>query len=310
MNPVVVALDGSRFAEVALPLGRKLAEAMGGELHLVHVLGTPLPGAFHPEESLLFETHMRGQAGRYLEEQAAWQRSRGPLEVRTQLLPGEQGVAPALAEYAAQAGARWLVLTTHGAGGVSRMIRGSVADALARGARTPLLFVRPWDPTDSLEPGEPRLRWILVPLDGSEEAEAALAPAAELARAVRASLSLVRVVPPRAASGMRQRKRVGAGSTAIEREAAFYLEERVEELRERGVAAESWLVASANPAAGVLTAAVERGADLILMATHGRSGLQRALLGGVTDEVLQKATAPLAVVRPQADQATLAERAI
>jgi nucleotide-binding universal stress UspA family protein len=295
---VVVPLDGSDFSEAALPMGRLLAQLTGAELHLVHVMQTPAVSALHPEDRLSFETQLQRQAFLYVDELAAAERAKGSVPVACELLAGERGVAPALCEYAVRARARWIVLTTHGVGGVSRLVMGSVAEALSRMARTPLMLLRPWDVTGSLAPAERRFKWILVPLDGSPEAEAALAPASELARATGAALSLVQIVPSVGEADSRIGRAAG-GATRPDTEAALYLERLAERLGKEGVEAQSWVVANVDPAAGILTAAVERSADLIVMATHGRGGIERVILGSVADDVLRKTTLPLALVRPE-----------
>jgi nucleotide-binding universal stress UspA family protein len=297
-GPVVVPLDGSSFAEVAVPMGRVLAEMSGGDLHLVHMMAVPVPGGFHPEEQLTLGEHVRSRSLRYLQEVAGPELSiagRPPVTVQ---LEGTKGVARAIAEYASGVDASWVVLTTHGAGGLSRWLTGSVADGLARVATTPLLLLRPWDTTGNLAKGERRFRRILVPLDGSEESEAALAPATELARMFEAPVSLVRVVPPRATSGALHGVRLIAGTAGMEAEAGLYLEDKVEDLRLLGVGAEAGPVAHTNPADGILTAAVERGADAIVLSTHGRGGFERLVLGSVASEVLREARVPLVLVHP------------
>jgi nucleotide-binding universal stress UspA family protein len=304
-GPIVVPLDGSDFAEVALSLGSLLAELTHSALHLVHVIRPPIASAFHPEEQLSAESAFRRAAFRYVEDVAAVERMRATVPVVCALLTNEHGVAATLSQYATEVSARWIVLTTHGAGGLSRLVLGSVADDLTRTSRTPLMFLRPWDVTAMMAPSERRFRWILIPLDGSREAEAALEPAAELARATRASLSLVQVVPPGQVSTPRAGTSASGGAVASE--AALYLEGIVEDLRASRLSAESWVVANSDVAAGVLTAAVERSADLIVMATHGRHGLERVIVGSVGDEVLRKTTLPLALVRPRALGAVLDE---
>jgi nucleotide-binding universal stress UspA family protein len=299
-GPIVVPLDGSSFAEVALPMGRRLAERMAGELHLVHVVTSPVPPPFHPEEQLALDDHVRSRSRGYLERTGAGLAGEGWLGVRTSLLGGESGVAEAIAEYARAQGASWIVLATHGAGGLSRWIQGSVADDLARMAQTPLFFLRPWDTTGELAREERPIRRILVPLDGSAEAEAALGPAAALAGSFAAALDLVRIVSPRAQSSDPHEGSLPTVGVEIDPEAAAYLEERLAPLRAGGLTAEAWPAAHHDVADGILSEATARKADLVVMSTHGRGGLTRAVIGSVADRVLKKGAVPLALVRPDA----------
>ena len=196
--PVVVPLDGSGFAEAALQMARLLASLTGGEIHLVHVTPTATADAFHPDERLTVEAHMRNGSAYYLEARAREMSARDGPVARTAVLDDGGGVAHAVAEYAESVEAGWIVLTTHGAGGFKRLLAGSVAQELAKVASTRLLLVRSWDTTVSLGPGERRIRRILIAVDGTPESESALGPARELAQAFGAWAVLVRVIPPRA----------------------------------------------------------------------------------------------------------------
>lgn len=135
---------------------------------------------------------------------------------------------------------------------------------------------------------------ILVPLDGSALAEAALPPARRLARLTGARVVLVRV----AEAGMTLRNPLAAQDRAV-RAARAYLRHVARDLgtmSTRGPAV-SIDVRVGDPAAGIATAAQTHGADVIAMSTHGRSGLGRMVLGSVADRVLHATTVPLLLVR-------------
>jgi len=305
-GPIVVPLDGSSFAEVALPMGRLLSQTTGAELHLVHVMTPPLAPAFHPEEQLKLDRHVRDRSQQYLAAQA--RAADGGAAAHTAVLAGDHGVAEALTGYAAEQGASWIVQTTHGAGGLSRWMWGSVAADVARLAPCGVLFLRPWDVTGTLTPEQSRFNRILLPLDGSEEAEAAIGPAIDFAKSVGAALDLVRVVPPHPQMGLHGLSLLH-GSAEIDDEAAAYLLERVKEVRLAGIDAEPIRVVNEEPAEGILFAARELGSDAVVMSTHGRGGMERAVLGSVADRVLQKVTLPLALVRTRVPAAATDEGA-
>jgi nucleotide-binding universal stress UspA family protein len=142
---------------------------------------------------------------------------------------------------------------------------------------------------------------ILVPLDGSDLAELALPHARELAHRLQARVWLIRVVPPvfqpvlpppamaidLAASALAQTERL----------AEEYLEQVRAQLAADGLTVHS-LVARGDPATEVLAAARDVQARLIAMATHGRSGLARWVLGSVAAKVLSAASIPVLLVRP------------
>ena len=144
-----------------------------------------------------------------------------------------------------------------------------------------------------------KLDRIMVALDGSGLAEAALWSALDLAEKNGATLSLLRAVEIHALPGT---DKVEAQVTAI-REAEEYLAAVVRRLADRGVRRAEPHVWYGPPAAAIVEAANVQKADLIVMSTHGRSGLGRLILGSVAESVLRGTTTPILIVR--ADSAPL-----
>jgi nucleotide-binding universal stress UspA family protein len=144
-----------------------------------------------------------------------------------------------------------------------------------------------------------KLDRILVALDGSGLAEAALWSALDLAEKNGATLSLVRAAE---IHGLPGTDKVEAQVTAI-REAEDYLAAVVRRLADRGFRRAETHVWYGPPAAAIVEAATTQRADLIVMSTHGRSGLGRLILGSVAESVLRGTTAPILIVR--ADSAPL-----
>jgi nucleotide-binding universal stress UspA family protein len=304
---IVLPLDGSSFAEEALPLAAHLARDADVDLHLVHVI-RPAPDVDFksPGDDLAWRTEVREAASAALGERVARLRKSGVLaraEVR------EGNVVEALIESCREHDADLVVLTTHGAGGFRRWWLGSVADALLRRGDTPLLLVRPWDDTSDRPDGEPRFRTVVVPLDGSRAAEAILPHVQWLRDARDARLILVRVVP----SPLEVGSLYGIPSVRMEgeahrwqREAAgAYLEEvaaRLEDTRGEAPPPELRVVEASSAAEGVLDAARTHGADLVALATRGRSGLGRTVVGSVADKVIRGASVPVLAVRPGDDE--------
>lgn len=150
---------------------------------------------------------------------------------------------------------------------------------------------------------------ILVPVDGSPISEAGWSVACDLAERVRGQLFLLEVVetlrPARLAPiielslGPRWVEVVSAAATH-ERNAHRYLTQLLEEAPT--VDAEA-LVRAGDPVRQILSVAAEVGADLIVMSTHGRSGLARMLVGSVAEEVLRTAPVPVMLVGPRAGSA-------
>jgi nucleotide-binding universal stress UspA family protein len=144
-----------------------------------------------------------------------------------------------------------------------------------------------------------KLDKILVALDGSILAEAALSSALDLAEKNDGTLSLLRAAEAYALPGT---DKVEAQVTAI-REAEEYLAAVVRRLADRGFRRVETHVWYGPAAAAIVEAAAAQKADMIVMSTHGRSGLGRLILGSVTESVLRGTTIPILIVR--ADSAPL-----
>lgn len=300
INTVMVPLDGSSFAEEALPLAEELARRFAAELHLVHVIRPAADIDLNvANRDLQWSLTVRDGVEGYLEEHADRIRAQG-ISTLTSVLEGT--VAQALAEYAESEGVDLLVLTTHGAGGARRWWLGSVTDGLLRTSEKDLLLVRPWDDTEDRSLELPRFERILVPLDGSELAESALEPARELAEKFGAELLLARVVPApvelTAVSGVPGVPLAGEGHRARVQEANEYLTQVLETVGDGP--ARALVVEASGAAEGVVDRARTEGADLIALTTHGRGGLARAVLGSVTDKVIRSSHLPVLVTRPKA----------
>lgn len=149
VNTIAVPLDGSLLAEAALPRAVQVARALGAGIHLLQVPQVPMqptghvaPGAgldWVPE--LLAEATREAQA--YLDEQAERLRAEGLTVSAQQEALGIEGVAGAVLEAVRRRPAELLMLTSHGRGGLRRLVLGSVTDALLRKTELPIWVVRP-----------------------------------------------------------------------------------------------------------------------------------------------------------------------
>jgi nucleotide-binding universal stress UspA family protein len=148
---------------------------------------------------------------------------------------------------------------------------------------------------------------ILVPLDGSELAETALAPALELRDKLGSKLILLRAVEPAShhlvqAPGVFESPSAAVANveliqkmTEAEREEArTYLENVRERVGDKNVEA---ILVEADPTDAVVDTAQERGAGLIVMSSHGRGGLGKLIFGSVADGVLKRSKAPVLLIR-------------
>lgn len=152
-----------------------------------------------------------------------------------------------------------------------------------------------------------QIRRILVPLDGSERAERALPLAISVARATQASVTLARVIQTSAWGGPRLGDLIAPQviTEILEdeaREARRYLDGVAERLRARQIATVSTVIEHGEPGAALLETERAAGTDLVVMATHGRTGLGRAAVGSVADHILRKGMAPVLLVRAAGEQ--------
>jgi nucleotide-binding universal stress UspA family protein len=319
LRRIVVALDGSDLAESALPYAENLARLSGGTLVLVDVVAsgetlesfdTENPGVFRPivtvpspEDDLLIVREVMTEARDYLDTLARDQVQRG-LKVETVVVAGD--AAETLIEEATLRHADLIVMSTHGRSGLGRWLYGSVAESVIELTPVPVLLVRSGLPWRGSPPPGSKVR-LLVPLDGSPIAENALGVATDLARVLDAEVFLVRIVPSAPASMTGETLRFGGteprhASDSYERDAESYLETIATRLREEGLTVAT-AVADDDPPAGILAAAEATGAAMIVMATHGRTGLGRAILGSVALDLVRQGTRPVLLVRPTSEPA-------
>ena len=297
---ILVPLDGTPVAEQALIPATSIARASGAHLHLATVLMPPLMGL--PE--LPSEASLGTIEADYLEATAARVQAAGVASVSTKLLRVDN-TARALEEHRAEVGAGLTVMASHGRGAVERAWLGSVADRFVRTSEAPVLLVRA-TPGAGATPdlsADVRFDRVLVPLDGSEFSEAALEPAAALGGATDTRYVLLRIIEPPYAPGAAL---LPAGfefpeeqAEALRREAEAELDAVAKRLGALGHAVEAVAEFSAPIALGILRFAKNRKADVIAIATHGRGGITRALLGSVADKVIRGADSPVLIVRPR-----------
>jgi nucleotide-binding universal stress UspA family protein len=299
-HSILVPLDGSPFAEQAVPLAAGLARHAGSRLRLalVHQLPAVIPDAAS-DAFVSLELATRKSEHDYLHGFAEKLRGSGTEVAAAVTLSGFTG--PALRAYVKELGVDLVVMATHGRGGIQRAWLGSVADYMIRNLDVPVLLVRPAEQGAPVSPEQGKGQ-ILVPLDGSPLAEEVLEPAAELAKALDAEVTLLQVVQP-AMLGEGLMLPVPSvyddGLTELSRDQAEdYVRSVAERLRERGLRASGVAVIGWNAASTILSAARPEQTSLLAVATHGRGGLRRLALGSVADKLVRGADVPVLVYHP------------
>jgi nucleotide-binding universal stress UspA family protein len=295
LTHLLVPLDGSRLAEAALPATAALVARLSGRVTLLHVVERNPPRAVHGERHLGEPAEARA----YLDEVARRAFPAGAAVAVHVHEGAPNDVVQSIVAHAAEFAPDLIVMCTHGRGGLGRVLFGSIAQQVIAKGSTPVLLVRP-----TAEGHAPPFacRRVLVPLDGSPAHAIDLPLAENLGRAVGATLHLMAVVPTRAtltgeqAAAGQLLPRATAEMLEVQREEVeAYLADEAGRLGAAGVTVETE-VCRGDPAAAIQECAARIGADLLVLASHGRNGLDAFLAGSVASTVARQATTPLLVV--------------
>jgi nucleotide-binding universal stress UspA family protein len=321
---ILVPLDGSARAENAVPVAARLARVANGTVVLVEVANPhPEYGPYMDAPGLVPAAIEQeyNDAQEYLKT-IAQRPDLASIGTETAVVSGPVGDAILAAAQAHKADL--IIMMSHGRTGFSRWVLGSVAEHVTRHAPIPVLVLRDAGPRlmgPVSESGRPVA--AVVPLDGSPLAEAAVQPAVELVAALAAPeqgtvhlLQVVEIPLPAREPG----RYVRLDEQGVElREGAHddaraYLDNVAQRLREaltpqHRVTITSSVAFDVDPAEGIIDSAEGHGDiqrpvleprfDVIVMATHGRGGLERWAMGSVTNSVLKGTQLPLLVVRPR-----------
>jgi nucleotide-binding universal stress UspA family protein len=289
---ILIPLDGSPLAEAVLPAAFGVASRCGSTVTLLHVLEHNAPETVHGQPHL----NDIEQARRYLSGVAnRYQESNVPIELHVHENQ-EHNVARSIAEHAGELSVDLIALATHGSGGLRGFLFGSIAQQTLRQTSVPVLLVRP-DANGALPSS---LRKVLVPLDGTAQAQFALPVAVMLATVANATLHLVRVVPtvgsiqstsgaatfsPSATAALLdiEGKQAGEALNSLRTEIPTSLR-MTQEVRRGDVVEE------------LLEGVEEAGADLVVMSTHGRAGLEGLWTGSVASRLIGRLAHPIILV--------------
>ena len=289
-HKILLPLDGSPLAEHVLDHIGWLATPAQTELCLVSVIESWRYAAASPDFALAdLITPVRLGMQEYLQTQQTKLQAAG-YQVATHVIEGD--AASVILNLVQTEGIDLVAMSSHGRSGFVRWALGSVAERVIHGAQIPVFLVR-----ETTEPRQSKLQTILLPLDGSVTAEQALPEAQALAKANQAHLLLVQVIQKLDEGSQRLlfKDETAAKATFAEwrGQAEAYLAAVAARVTASGVACD-YRVAVDNPDRAIC--AMSNHADLIVMGTHGRSGLARWVYGSVANKVLRGASCPLLLV--------------
>ncbi|MFC4987912.1 universal stress protein [Saliphagus infecundisoli] len=283
-GPILVPTDGSEPADAALEHAIDIAADTGATVHALYVADTNEPSLVRVGAEV--EDVLEEEGQEVIEAARARAAGRG-VDVDDRVIQGQP--RNVILEYAATEGVSMVVMGAHGRDGIGEYLLGSTTERVANACEVPVLTVRTGEGTRRTYPYEA----VLVPTDGSEHARAALELGAAVAARHGASLHLLSIVDELPET-------IDAGTVAlsedVERTYEEHLGEAAEIAREAGVEDVVTAVESGSVPREVVAYA-EDGIDLVAMGTHGRSGLDRYLLGSFTDRVVRTSPAPVLTTR-------------
>ena len=286
LRTILCPVDFSPGSRHAMRVAIRLAREAKAHLALVHVWHVPAlatagevpidPGTI---QALVDDaTRLLADAGREATEL-------GAPDVATTLRNGSPWSA--IVELAEHERPDLIVMGTHGRGGVSRFLVGSVAESVVRHAPCGVLVVR-----GDAEPAP--YRDLLCPVDFSDGARLALDRAAELAAPGGRGIELLHVVEvPNAYSWHASL----AAPVGVEDRARGSLAEWADQLRAKTRVEVTTRVQLGSPATAIVNALSERPFDLVVMGSHGRTGVRRLLLGSVAERTVRHAPCSVLVAR-------------
>lgn len=278
---ILVPLDGSPLSDRMVGQVRRLLVREGVEVALLNVVDprAVVPGEASPQ-----------RAARVHLERMAHELTAQGARVSVHVLEGD--AAEVITDQARALDAELVAMCSHGRSGVSRLLRGSVAERVLRRCTRPVFLATP----AALDRAGPEARFgrILVPLDGSELAEQILPVVSAFARRFESEVLLLRVEWSLAAVSGPYAPDVAHLRPLAEVEAS--LQPARKRLEAEGVRVRT-LAAYGPEATEILDTAEREHVDLIAMSTHGRSGLSRWMYGSVAEHVLRHCHRPLLVRR-------------
>lgn len=291
---ILVPLDGSELAEVALPYAEELAGRLRADVVLAHVYESE-DEEYHRMHELYINKvaeNVRRGVNKY-----GKNGDDRHIEVETAFLVGHP--AEQIVDYSDENDVDLIVIATHGRSGIRRWFLGSIAAKVVRAAKQPVALIRA---EGAVQKGKkPLIDNVLLPLDGSKESETAIPYIEELAAKLKAKVTLVHVtartyfvysIPGETI----QMPFTPEDMDRFKEKAQHYLETVASAFDKKGVEARAEVAVGSAPDE-IIRMAEEMSNGIVAMATHGRSGISRWAFGSTADKVLHAGNTPVLLVR-------------
>lgn len=288
-DTILVPTDGSTAAETATQTALTLAQRFDASIHAITITDRDdVPADVAPEA-----IKERTQRGEKTLATFADQAAKAGVTTMTHGIETTAPTHQAIIDYATDHDADLIVMGTHGRTGLNRLVLGSVTERTLRVSPIPVLTVHE---DTSLDPD---VETVLVPTDGSDAACIAADHGIGLAAATDAAMHVVHVVDLTAVSGELASAELFDALEETGQKAVDAVIDRADEANLHAIEAS---ILSGTPARALLNYVDERDIDLVVMGTHGRTGLSRYLLGSVTEKIVRLADLPVLTVSPPEQQ--------
>lgn len=296
LKKILFPTDFSRCAEQALAHAVFLAEKYGAEIHVLHVVTL-----FNDQPSIISNeiTETEGTI-RKLEDIAEKQLdkvvdAKGSDDVKIiTATKREISAAPAILEYASDNDIDLIVMGTHGRRGLGHLLLGSAAEEVVRLAACPVFTIR------ELKEPKPvmKVNNILVPVDFSNYSKSALAYSSKIAQSYKAHLQVLHIIEEtmHPAFSVTGKSSIFDLVPGIRDDSRKRVDKMLEDVDSAKVKSNVYIQAG-RPASDIIKFAKENSTDLIVIATHGLTGLEHMLLGSVTEKVVRMAHCPVFTVK-------------
>jgi len=297
IRKILLPTDFSGYSNRAFEHALAWATSFGADIHMLHIVTVHNFDPFNPELGFPekgMNDDLRESAEKAMNRITGSLQDKAPtitMETRTGFSPWNE-----ILDTAARIEADIIVMATHGRKGLQKLFLGSTTEKVVEHAACPVLLLRPRENEEMPEAGD--VASILLPSDFSDEAREAAPVALELAKHFGAKLNLFHCVeqdvpPPYYAAGITSIFELNDDILAVSRKhlAELLTDDEADEIDH------DFIIREGRSPLEIVAFAREAAVDLIVMATHGYSGFEQALLGSTTDRVIRNTPCPLLVIR-------------
>ncbi len=290
----MLPLDGSELAEAAIPYVRELTGQLGAEVYLLHVCPAEHQSYHHMHQIYLDEVAKNLKL--WIKENFGTAQG---LNIQSEVILGDP--VKVIFDYVRQKSISIVALTSHGTSGLRAWAMGSVADKVVRTVGVPTLLIRIKEGRSVS--GQKLIQKILLPLDTSSASKAAVPYAVELAKKLKAGITLFSMAQTVYAYVNDTGMETGLGfdgqtvDDANKKHTEEYLLAIEDEIRKAGVEVTHASYIGLNAAYEILEMEKKIQPDLLVMSTRGRSNIARWALGSVAEKVLVEGDRPILMIK-------------